>query len=141
MTRGSVVRRGRRGTAGRRANPATGVARTDEAAEADRCQRALIGPGRREERLMTEIGKGGNLRPSTQFSVANPWGAYWNALFPPSLVTPWITSSACRPALTLRAGYGISVNTCAAHTNPFTAPIRRAGRPSTPALSWTRCCG
>jgi hypothetical protein len=39
---------------------------------------------------MTEIGKGGNLRPSTQFSVDNPWGAYWNALFPPSLVTEWI---------------------------------------------------
>ena len=39
---------------------------------------------------MTEIGKGGNLRPSTQFSTANPWGAYWNALFPPRLVTPWI---------------------------------------------------
>ena len=39
---------------------------------------------------MTEVGKDGNLRPSTQFSADNPWGAYWNALFPPSLVTPWI---------------------------------------------------
>lgn len=39
---------------------------------------------------MTEVGKGGNLRPSTQFSAANTWGPYWNALFPPSLVTEWI---------------------------------------------------
>lgn len=49
-----------------------------------------IGPGWREDRLMTDVGKGGNLRPSTQFSAANPWGSYWNALFPPSLVTPWL---------------------------------------------------
>ena len=39
---------------------------------------------------MTEIGKGGNLRPSRQFGGDNTWGAYWNALFPPRLVTPWI---------------------------------------------------
>lgn len=39
---------------------------------------------------MTEASKGGHLKPSTQFGTANPWGPYWNALFPSSLVTPWI---------------------------------------------------
>lgn len=39
---------------------------------------------------MAEISNGGNHRPSRQFSPSVPWGAYWNALFPPRLVTPWI---------------------------------------------------
>ncbi|OBI49790.1 hypothetical protein A5707_16375 [Mycobacterium kyorinense] len=39
---------------------------------------------------MTEIGKNEKLKPSTQFSMDNPWGAYWNALFPPRVVSPWI---------------------------------------------------
>lgn len=32
----------------------------------------------------------GKRGPSTQFSMANPWGAYWNAMFPPAEVTQWI---------------------------------------------------
>lgn len=38
---------------------------------------------------MAEPDKGGHLKPSTQLSTAG-WGSYWNALFPPRLVTPWI---------------------------------------------------
>lgn len=39
---------------------------------------------------MNGFGKGGKLRPSRQFSAKNPWGPYWNALFPPALVTEWL---------------------------------------------------
>jgi hypothetical protein len=39
---------------------------------------------------VTEADKGGRVRPSAQISRAYPWGAYWNALFPPRLVTEWI---------------------------------------------------
>ena len=39
---------------------------------------------------MNGFGKGGKLRPSRQLSAKNPWGPYWNALFPPALVTEWL---------------------------------------------------
>ena len=40
---------------------------------------------------MTESPYGGPLKPSTRpYSGANTWGPYWDALFPPDLVTPWI---------------------------------------------------
>ena len=36
--------------------------------------------------------QGGQLMPSTRASAGaeDTWGPYWNALFPPRLVTPWI---------------------------------------------------
>lgn len=39
---------------------------------------------------MTGPGEGGNLRPSRQLSATTGSGAYWNALFTPTLVTPWV---------------------------------------------------
>lgn len=39
---------------------------------------------------MTGTSKDRNLRPSRQLSAATGLGTYWNALFPPRLVTPWI---------------------------------------------------
>ena len=41
---------------------------------------------------MTEASRPRPLKPSTPWSsgASNTWGPYWDGLFPPQLVTPWI---------------------------------------------------
>jgi len=41
---------------------------------------------------MTESSRPRPLKPSTPWSsgASNTWGPYWDGLFPPDLVTPWI---------------------------------------------------